>query len=216
MAEEKEVKMAEAVVTDELREKMCGLIGTSLRIDKYIFNEEVNRCNIRRFAEGIGDTNPLWYDEEYAKKTRYGRLPAPPLWVLSVLPAIIQFGWRGLGGFHSGSVFEFYKPALIGDKITPESVFAGWEEKTSRFAGHMIMHYCDDYWRNQDGDLIAKFRGYIIMIERAKAKKEAKADKRRQVQIPHPYTEEELEKIEEDTLAEEVRGANPRTGKMCK
>ena len=39
---------------------------------------EVTKRDIRRFALSIGDANPLYYDEEYAKGTRYGGIVAPP------------------------------------------------------------------------------------------------------------------------------------------
>jgi len=43
---------------------------------------EITKSTIRRFAYGIGDDNPLWIDEEYAKKTKYGSIIAPPIIVV--------------------------------------------------------------------------------------------------------------------------------------
>lgn len=43
---------------------------------------EITKSIIRRFAYGIGDDNPLWIDEEYAKNTKYGGIIAPPSIVL--------------------------------------------------------------------------------------------------------------------------------------
>ena len=39
---------------------------------------ELGRATIHKFAVAVGDTNPLYYDEEFAKKTRYGGIIAPP------------------------------------------------------------------------------------------------------------------------------------------
>jgi len=39
---------------------------------------EITKSTIRRFAYGIGDDNPLWIDEEYAKNTKYEGIIAPP------------------------------------------------------------------------------------------------------------------------------------------
>ena len=38
---------------------------------------EVEREAIRRFADSVDDPNPLYYDEEYAKKSKYGTIIAP-------------------------------------------------------------------------------------------------------------------------------------------
>lgn len=39
----------------------------------------VTKKDIKRFAQAIGDPNPLYYDEEYAKTTRFKSIVAPPL-----------------------------------------------------------------------------------------------------------------------------------------
>jgi acyl dehydratase len=90
--ESKEIKMADAVITDEMIAKMRQLTGKKLRIENSINNEEATRIAIRKFADGIGDSNPLWNDEEYAQKTRYGSIVAPPSWIYSVFSGL-QFGW---------------------------------------------------------------------------------------------------------------------------
>ena len=40
---------------------------------------EVTRRDILRFAQAIGATDPLHFDEAYARGTRYGTIVAPPL-----------------------------------------------------------------------------------------------------------------------------------------
>lgn len=40
---------------------------------------EVTARDIKRFAQAIGETNPLHSDEEFARGTRYGGIVAPPL-----------------------------------------------------------------------------------------------------------------------------------------
>ena len=64
----KKVNMTEGVFTDELIAEMRAKTGIILRIDQGINNEEATRMAILKFADGIGDPNPLWRNEEYAKK----------------------------------------------------------------------------------------------------------------------------------------------------
>lgn len=208
MAEtEKKAKMEEAVFTEELIAEMRGKFGLKLRTEHSIHNEVATRLAIAKFADGIGDPNPLWSDVEYAEKTRYGSIVAPPLFLYATF-AHVQFGWRGLGSFHSSSDIEFFKPIYLDDKVTPECEFTSFEgPQSSSFADEMVIdHFNNKYW-NQDGDLLAKIHWWIIRIPRGKAKKKGKY---RSITIPHPWTEEELKKIEEEVLSEKIRGSNPR------
>ena len=56
----------ESGIPDELR-KMVGVEGR-----RRVF--EVEKGSIRKFAQAVGDPNPLWQDEEYARKSRYGSM----------------------------------------------------------------------------------------------------------------------------------------------
>jgi acyl dehydratase len=203
----KAVKMAEGEFTPELIEEMKSKRGLQLRVGDHGFNEEATRGAIRRFANGIGDPNPLWRDGEYAGKTRYGCIIAPPSWVFSCL-AGIQFGWRGLAGFHSASDMEFYRPIKRNDTIRPEERFVDFEgPKNSDFAGRMIFDYFEDKYFNQRDELAAKVIRLVIRTERKAAREKGKYQK---ITLPHPWAEKELKAIEEEVLAEEVRGETPR------
>lgn len=200
-------KMTEGEFTPELIAEMKSKRGLKLRAENHLFNEEATRGAIRRFVDGIGDPNPLWRDEDYAKKTRFGSIIAPPSWIFSVL-AGIQFGWRGLAGFHSASDMEFYSPIRLDEKIRPEETFKDFEgPKESRFAGRMIFDYFEDKYFKEDEKLAAKVIRLVIRTERKAARKKGKYKK---LELPHPWTDEELAAIEEEVLAEEVRGGTPR------
>jgi acyl dehydratase len=204
---EHNVNMAEGEFTPELIAEMKSKRGLKLRVENHCFNEEATRGAIWRFVDGIGDPNPLFREEAYGKKTRYRSIIAPPSWVFSVL-AGIQFGWRGLAGFHSASEMEFYKPIMLGDTIRPEETFMDFEgPKPSEFAGRMIFDYFEDKYFNQHGSPVSKVIRLVIRTERKAARKKKKYHT---IQLPHPWTEEELSAIEEQILSEEVRGATPR------
>lgn len=207
MADKQEVKMEEGLITEEMLAEMRSKIGLKLRTENSQCNEEATRLAITKFADGIGDPNSLWRDEEYAAKTRYGRLAAPPSWIWSVFGGA-QFGWRGLGGFHSGSDIEFNLPVLHGDRIKPECIFTGFEgPMPSKFAEKMVTDYYQSNYYNQENKKIARIVWWVIRTERRKAREKGKYSA---IQLPHPWKEEELKKAEEDVLAEEIRGANPR------
>ena len=199
--------MAEGEFTPELIAEMKSKRGLKLRVDNHKFNEEATEGAIRRFVDGIGDPNPLWRDIKHGKESRYGSIIAPPSWVFSVL-AGVQFGWRGLAGFHSASKMEFYKPIKLDDKIRPEETFLDFEgPKSSQFAGRMIFDYFEEKCFNQNEELVSKVIRLVIRTERKAARKKGKYHT---IELPHPWSEKELAEIEEEVLAEEVRGAKPR------
>lgn len=202
-----QAKMAEGILSDELLAEMRRRIGLRLRIEDAVFNRLATPEAIARFADGIGDPNPLWRDEEYAKRSPYGSLVAPPSWVVSVF-AGQQFGWRGLGGFHAGTTFRFYWPILVGDEVRAESTFTGFDGPSlSNFGEKKVVdHYRNEYF-NQRGEKVCEAEWYVVRVERKKAREKGKY---MDITLPHPWSEEELRQIEENILAERPRGENPR------
>ena len=196
-------ELARAQFTDEMLAYMRSLIGTELRTDGCVNNEVATRLAILRFCEGVGDDNPLWIDEEYA----HGALLAPPSFIFACL-ASVQFGWPGLGGFHAETTMSFKKPIRVGDVIKARVFFDGFDGPTeSNFGGRRIKDYVrQEYW-NQNNELVATFICSRMRFERGEMQKRRES---RAIELPHPWTDEELTRIEDDVLAETPRGATPR------
>ncbi|MBI2907449.1 MAG: MaoC family dehydratase N-terminal domain-containing protein [Chloroflexi bacterium] len=47
----------------------------------YVDEFEIEKGMIRRFAIAVGDSNPLYHDENFARTTEYGGIIAPPTFV---------------------------------------------------------------------------------------------------------------------------------------
>jgi len=118
--------LPEAELTNELLEEYKDRVGLELRVSN-VFNQTVSYEAIRNYVNGIGDSNPLNRDREYAQKTCYGELVAPPNWFYSVYPTYVVEGLPGLHGWHSGNEWEFFKPAYVNDYIKPKSTLAGFD-----------------------------------------------------------------------------------------
>jgi acyl dehydratase len=201
------VKMTETRITQEMIEGMRAKLGLKLRTDDSTHNEFATRMAILKFADGVGDTNPLWSDESYAKKSPFGGIVAPPSFIWACF-AQVQFGWRGLGGFHAGCDVEFFKPVYMGDKVSAECVFTSFDgPMKSTFAEETIIdHFHNQYW-NQKGDLIAKYHWWVVHFSRAKAREKGSTAK---IELPHPWNEDQLKEIEKEILAEKTRGSVKR------
>jgi acyl dehydratase len=198
--------LEEGRITDEALTEFKSRIGRKFRLPEKR-NKLACKETIRNFCDGLGEVNPLYNNEEYAQKTRYGALAAPPSWLYSVVGAGIQQGLRGVHGFHSGEDWEFYKPVLLGDEIDGEDTFSGVDEKLGEFGGRTIFEYHDRLVYNQRNELIAKSRLWILRMERRASRDKGKYS---QIRVPHPWKEEELKKIEDEIIAEEIRGEKVR------
>ncbi|MGH7934560.1 MAG: MaoC family dehydratase N-terminal domain-containing protein [Candidatus Binataceae bacterium] len=140
--------MANKYVTDEARAQI-GKAGEARTI-------EVERGAIRRFAEAIGDPNPLFHDEREARKTPFGGMIAPPTFCRSLGSAIPDVklempAYRGLDG---GSDWEYFEPIRPGDRITVQSKIADLRESEGRL-GPMIFITTETSYTNQYGVVCA-------------------------------------------------------------
>ncbi len=149
--------MANKIVTDEVL-KQIGKMGEPRTY-------EVERGAIRRFAEAIGDPNPLFNDEQRARETRFGGVIAPPTFCRSMgspipdvkLPALGD-SFRGLDG---GSDWEYFHPIRPGDRITAQTRLVDLKESEGRL-GPMVFITMETTYTNQFGQLCVTQRSTAI------------------------------------------------------
>lgn len=204
-------QLAQADITDESLTQWEDRLGLELRVGN-VFNEHVSQSSIRNFANGIGDWNPIYVDEKYAKKTSYGALVASPSYVASVFPHWVLQGLAGVHADHSASDWEFFKPIYVNDKITPKCYFVGYDVKRSKFAGKSVFEYQRfEYW-NQRNELVSRGHNMLVRYERQTAIKQTSEGKGKydHIELPHPWTPEEQKKVDDDCMAEKLRGGEVR------
>ena len=80
MKQESPVQDEERVITDEMLALARSRIGVPMKVH-VPFNEFVTVDAMRHFAHGTGDDNPLYCDQNYGAKTRWGNtiVPSPLL-----------------------------------------------------------------------------------------------------------------------------------------
>ena len=201
--------LPQAVLTDEMIIAMAAQVGARLRIDHSVNNEYAGRIAVARFAGGIGDINPLWTDAGYAARSPYGRPIAPPSFVIGCFSGI-QFGWPGLGSFHSMSNLTFHRPVHWDDRVLASCVYDGFDGPTpSSFAGRTVTDRFVNTYVNQHDQELATIRWSVINFERGSASHRRRGDGAGP-QLPHRWDEAELAEIEARILAERPRGATPR------
>jgi len=113
---------------------------------------QITREQIARYCEAVGETNPLYLDEEAAAAGPYGAIIAPP----SILGALeVEHGLDpkvrfGNAMFAAGTLFEIYEPIRVGDTIRVRTQVKEIYPKTGR-SGTMVFAVQRSTYRNQHG-----------------------------------------------------------------
>ena len=136
-------------MTAEIREQAIGTESEPLTV-------EVEKGAIVKFAQAIGDENPLWNDQAAARKTRYGGLIAPPTFLRSwrVERPELSFELSFNRVLDGGSDWEYFQPVRPGDSITAVSRLTDLQERPGRMGIMIIMTSLITY-RNQFDEVVA-------------------------------------------------------------
>lgn len=148
---------------DEIRKKYVGRMDEPRIL-------VVEKGAIARYASAIGDENPIYFDEEYAKKTGYG----------SIISPLGFFGWpakpgasrgggvmaelskditeAGFPGILDGGIeYEVHRPIRAGDILVAVPKVESLTERETK-AGIMLFRVSTTDYFNQNGDLAVRAR----------------------------------------------------------
>ena len=115
----------------ELVEPFVGKCGPMIR-------QEIEKGAIRKFAQATFETDPIYYDEEYAKSTKYGKIIAPPAFGRSLkFGDIPGFDLPRRGRVHAEQEYIYYRPICAGDVVYCQNKIIKTYEKEGR-SGHML------------------------------------------------------------------------------
>ena len=86
--------------------------------DKFTTSKQITDEVVRAFAELSGDFNPIHLDEEFAKKTRFGRRIAHGMITGALISAVVgnEFSERKI--VYLSQTMRFIAPVFIDDTIT--------------------------------------------------------------------------------------------------
>ena len=127
---------------------------------------EIEKGHIRRFAQAIGDDNPLYCDEACARKSRYGGIIAPP-----TFPTVFGFeGERVLDGLefnrarllHGEQEYEYFQPIRAGDIISFSTRISEIQEKQSK-SGMLDVVTTEMTGYNQKNEKVFVARSTVII-----------------------------------------------------
>lgn len=193
---------------DEFESEYKKGIGVEINLDGQRFLREVTRDNIMNFADAVGDNNPLWINEEYARKSPLGMLTAPPTFLFNInhgtLPAhtgtiaapisLIQL--------YSGAEIEVFRTLRCGDSISVKGRSLDITRKESKSVGGLLFMIGEASYFNQRKELVGIIRTTIC---RYKAPNKQAIEFDRQ-----PVTGTEFKSPDELAFERIRRGSEPR------
>jgi acyl dehydratase len=133
---------------------------------------EVERGAIARYCDAVGDDNPLYRNDEYARNTWYGGIVSPPGffgWPVGggnieagmsrVVGAVAQAGMMRI--LDGGIELNFYVPVRAGDMLVTYGKLADARLKETKQGG-MVFLVIEQKYLNQNGALVALARQTLI------------------------------------------------------
>jgi acyl dehydratase len=159
----------ESLITAEIR----AMIGQEV---DFPGAEIIDRSSIRRYAQAISDLNPLYLYEEYAKKTEYGGIIAPPTFIFDVSHNIFsdlgedgrglaRVAIPGLKLARGGNEYQFCQPARPGDIVHQKRKIIDIYERPSKAVGKILFIVYDITHTNQEGKLLGINRETLMFFK---------------------------------------------------
>ena len=216
-----EKEFAEAIkyeLTDNDIERAKLLIGVMTPIGARELYSVATPDAIRNWANGIGDDNPLYVNEEYGPTTRWGsqighgamvgHVKTPMLGdpVPKEIKEKTKSMFRGVHVFVSGGTWDWYRPLFPGDRVYAYHGEESLEVKQSEFAGRSVIAVSRNVCINQHGEVIGVYRVLRVMTERKTAREKGKYAEITAAK----YTDEDYAKIDAIYESEKARGAEQR------
>ncbi|ODT88316.1 MaoC family dehydratase N-terminal domain-containing protein [Phenylobacterium sp. SCN 70-31] len=191
--------------------QMRAEIGIMHRVPGW--NRTVTRDSIEHFALGIGDDNPLWWDE--ARRVD-GRFVTPPCYLYSHLrgPRLhggtiaIERYLPGVMGVWSAENWRWNRRVLEGETIYGESGLADVILVPSRFGGQSVTQVERINMIADGGEVVASCDHFIRRFERDQIRSRGSYLERPETRYTAADRARFLEQYEWETTAR--RGAEPR------
>jgi len=106
---------------------------------------DVEKGRLRFFAKAIGETDPIYTDEEAAKAAGYTSLPIPPTFIFCLkmdVPRPFE-NYENVGAplekiLHGKQKFQYYKSVVAGDTLTFDSYIADIYHKKAGAMGFLV------------------------------------------------------------------------------
>ena len=131
------------------------------------FTVEVEKRWVRSFAEAIGDTSPIYFDESAARAAGYRSLPAPPTFPFAMIMdrnqsfmILDELGIDKRRAMHGEQSFVYHADLCAGDVITGrQRVIDVYDKKN----GALEFLVTEIRLENQRGEHVCDLRTTVVV-----------------------------------------------------
>ena len=124
----------------------------------------IEKGHIQRFAEAIGDPNPIYFDEAAAHAAGHERIPAPPTFAIALRPNDAREGldldWTRI--LHGEQEIELRRPLYAGDSVTVTQTIKDLYEKSGK-GGAMDLLVLETTAKDGAGQVVYVARANIVV-----------------------------------------------------
>lgn len=131
------------------------------------FTVEIEKRWVRSFAEAIGETNPVYFDEAVARGEGYGSLPAPPTFPFAMIMdrnqsfmILDELGIDKRRAMHAEQSFDYHADICAGDVITGRQRVVDIYEKKNGALEFLVTETRLD---NQRGEHVCDLRTTVVV-----------------------------------------------------
>lgn len=150
---------------DEFQDEYRKGIGTVL---PHRSSKQATADNLRRYADGVGDYNPLFRSSEYAASSRYEDLVAAPTFLYAVTLGVVagetgainraRVNTQYLPVNYAGAEIDFIRPIWRDDTITATETVGETMRKTSSRIGPINFNTGLVEFTNQRKEVVATIK----------------------------------------------------------
>ncbi len=199
-------------ITEEGLAQLRERIGQPIENTLEPWCHEATRDNIRHYAHGIGDDNPLWCDPGYAAKTKHGGIVACPSFLFAC-DRIVSGYVGGLPGVHAmwaGADWRWHRYVTRNEEIRTQARLKDLIVHETKFSGRAVQQIYTVRFFGAGGDLVAEADSWCFRTDRDIAREQGTKYAEVKSKPQKKYSDAELAEIYGHYAREEVRGAKPR------
>jgi len=125
--------------------------------DKFSTSKQITDSVVRAFAELSGDYNQIHLDDEFAKKTQFGKRIAHGMISGALISAVLGYEFKERKVVYLSQTMKFVAPVFIDDTVTATATVANIREDKPIVT---IETVCT----NQNGDTVVTGEGKIMVL----------------------------------------------------
>nr|MDO8112243.1 MaoC family dehydratase [Candidatus Sigynarchaeota archaeon] len=129
--------------------------------DTACITKTVTETDVILFAGITGDFNPLHVNEEFAKKTKFGKRVVHGCFSSGLISAVLGMKLPGPGALYGGQTVKFVKPVFIGDTLTAKGTIV---EKYTKKNGELKFLRIQTDVFNQADEKVTEGEATVIVM----------------------------------------------------